>query len=148
MSKPSDNKGLQFAHEIERIVLWAVLVLLLAVTALSTVQLAIDVINVALTSDGLVFLHGEELFKIFEAFFLVLIAVELLETVHIYLQDNVIHVEIVILVAITAVARKVIVLNLEKYEPVAVIGLAALAIALAGAYYLVRRAMRECDLGA
>lgn len=145
MSKPSSNKALNVAHQIERAVLWALLVLLLIVTALSTVQLGIDILHASTTRDGLVFIHGDELFKVFEAFFLVLIAVELLETVHIYLEDNVIHVEIVVLVALTAVARKVIVLNLEKYDPVVVAGLAALAIGLAGAYFLVRKSMHDYD---
>ena len=45
------------------------------------------------------------------AFLLVLIGVELLDTIKAYFRENAIHVEIVVLLAIIAVARKVILLD-------------------------------------
>jgi uncharacterized membrane protein (DUF373 family) len=48
-----------------------------------------------------------------------------------------------LVVALVAVARKVIVLEPKELAPEAVLGLAALALALTIGYYLVKRAGRE-----
>ena len=136
-----DSGPLRYASLIEHGVLWILLGLLLVVAVLATIQLAVDIVGVLLTREGWIVLSADELFFVFEAFFLVLIALELLETVRVYIERNRIAVEIIILVAITAVARKIIVLNVEKYDPVTVIGLAALVIALTGGYFLIRRTM-------
>jgi uncharacterized membrane protein (DUF373 family) len=92
-------------------------------------------------------LEVDELLEIFGFFLLILIGVELLETIKAYLRDNVIHVEIVLEVALIAVARKVIVLDLSKYDGLGVLAIAALIIALAGAFSLERRARRGATAG-
>ena len=56
------------------------------------------------------------------------------------MRYNVIHVEIVLVVALIAISRKVIVLDLAKYDSVTVLAIAALIIALALGFVLVRQA--------
>jgi uncharacterized membrane protein (DUF373 family) len=51
----------------------------------------------------------------------------------------VLHLGIVLEVALIAVARKIVVLDLAKYDGVRVLALSALVITLAGALYLERR---------
>ena len=51
------------------------------------------------------------------AFLLVLIGVELLDTIKAYFHENAIHVEIVVLLAIIAVARKVILIDPTAVNP-------------------------------
>jgi uncharacterized membrane protein (DUF373 family) len=70
---------------------------------------------------------------------LVLIGIELLETIKAYLTENVIHVEIVLEVALIAIARKVIILDIEKYSGLTIVGTAGLILAVAAAYYAVKR---------
>jgi len=140
VDKPQADKALGLAQQVERAVLWILLAALLLVAVLATIQMLVDVVGVSLTVEGLIFLSPDELFFIFEAVFLVLIALELLETVLVYLRENVFHVEAVVLVALTAVARKIIVLNLDSYEWGAVAALGLLIGMLAGGYYLLRRA--------
>ena len=60
-----------------------------------------------------------------------------------YFKDNVIHAEVVLLVAVIAVSRKVILLDLEKYEPIAIIGLGVIIFALGGCYYLIKLSYRN-----
>jgi uncharacterized membrane protein (DUF373 family) len=48
-------------------------------------------------------------------------------------------VEVVVLVAIIALARKIVVLRLEEMDASMIFGMAALIIALAVAYYLIRK---------
>lgn len=83
-------------------------------------------------------LESGEVFGLLGHFLLVLIGLELLETIRAYLDRREFHVEIVILVAIIAIARKVILL--ESPDAGELIGIALLIIALCGGYYLVRRA--------
>ena len=65
-------------------------------------------------------------------------AIELLETIKAYLLTNVIHVEIVLEVALIAIARKVIILDLDKYESLTLVGIAALIAAVALAFLVIK----------
>jgi uncharacterized membrane protein (DUF373 family) len=82
---------------------------------------------------------GKALFGIFGLFLNVLIALELLENVAGYLQSNVIQVELVIVTAMIAIARKIIILDLEKISDLELIGLALSMLALAGSYWVMRK---------
>ena len=74
---------------------------------------------------------------LFGIFLLVLIGIELLDTIKVYLRRNVIHVEVVVLVAIIAMARKVVVLKVEELSGDVVIGIGILILAIAISYFLV-----------
>ena len=69
----------------------------------------------------------------------VLLGLELTETVKMYLIERVIHVEVVFVVALIAVARHVITLDYEHAEPLRLFAVSALVLALTGGYYLLRR---------
>ena len=79
------------------------------------------------------------LMDIFDSFLIVLIGLELLETIKTFLKDNVVHVEVVMLVALIAIARKVIILDYDKYTGLEVMGIGVLIVALAVGYYFIRR---------
>jgi len=79
-------------------------------------------------------------------FLSVLIALELIETVEVYFRSHSIHVEIVVLVAIIALARKVIILDLTKYTPLTLFALGFLLFVLGVTYYLVKRASNAAQL--
>ena len=84
-------------------------------------------------------LNERGLFELFGLFLMVLIAVELMASIHMYMKDKSIHAEMMLLIAITALTRKVVVLDADAYDPMYLIGLAALLGTLIGGYYLVRR---------
>ena len=81
----------------------------------------------------------DQLFEIFGFFLMLLIGVELLETIKAYLSEKVVHSEIVLEVALIAISRKVITLDVKQYEPLSLIGIAALIVTIAIAYYLIKR---------
>lgn len=83
------------------------------------------------------------LLEIFGYFLLVLIGVELLETLKAYLKKDVIHVRVVLEVALIAMARKVIIEEPNTVAGLTLLGIAALILALAIAYYFERQAKRE-----
>ncbi len=73
----------------------------------------------------------------FGAFMAVLIAIEIFINITVYLREDVIHVKIVMATALMAIARKVIILDLEKIEPEYLWGIASVVIAISIGYWLV-----------
>jgi len=69
-------------------------------------------------------------------FLLVLIGVELLETVKMYLTQKTVHVEVVFTVAMIAIARKVIILDIKEVPSLTLIGISAIIVALSAGYSL------------
>jgi uncharacterized membrane protein (DUF373 family) len=84
-------------------------------------------------------LEIDQLLEIFGLFLLVLIGIELLDTMKAYLVEKVVHVEIVFAVALIAVARKVIVLDVAKYPSLTLIAIGVIILALSIGYYLIKR---------
>ena len=122
---------------------FVVLILMTIIVAIAIVELGIILfLDIFDPTDDVLFLEIDELFRIFGFFFIILIGFELVETVEMYFKDNVIHAEVVLLVAVIAVARKVILLDLEKYEPLAVIGLGLVILGLGGCYWLIKQSYR------
>jgi len=76
---------------------------------------------------------------VFAGFLVLLLGIELMETVRMYLTEHVIHVEIVFLVAMIAVGRHVIELDHTRGEPMALFGIAALILALSAGYFLLKK---------
>ncbi|MGQ9838896.1 MAG: phosphate-starvation-inducible PsiE family protein [Cyanobacteriota bacterium] len=80
------------------------------------------------------------LIEIFGLFLNILVALEILENITAYLQKQMIHVELVIVTSLIAVARKIIIFDFEKLGELDLIGLAAATLALSVSYWLVRQA--------
>jgi uncharacterized membrane protein (DUF373 family) len=87
-------------------------------------------------------LDADEMFDLFGFFLLVLVGMELLTSLKQYVRVGAVQVEVVLEVALVALAQKVIILN-PGARPSAVFGLAALILALAGSFWLVRTARRQ-----
>ena len=83
------------------------------------------------------------LLEIFGYFLLVLIGVELIETLKAYLKKDVIHIRVVLEVALIAMARKVIVEEPNTVPGLTLFGIAALILALGIAFHVERQARRE-----
>lgn len=131
----------------EKVIIISLIAMMTLMLLVATINLAYNVFqkfieapNYLITTDGLM--------QIFDSFLIVLIGLELLETIRTYLKDNVVHVEVVMLVALIAIARKVIILDYEKYSGIMVMGIGVLIVALSIGYYFIRRAIyRYCDTG-
>lgn len=76
--------------------------------------------------------------KVFGFFLNILIALELLENITAYLKNHAVQVELVIITSLVAVARKIIILDLEKVDGIELIGLAIAILALSISYLIVR----------
>ena len=120
--------------------------ILVAMLALSIIAATVDLVWVflaGLASAPFNFLTVAELLDVFEVFLLVLIGIELLQTVKDYSTTRRLHVEAVLLVALIAVLRKVITLEVKDLAAPTLFAIAALILALAASYWLMRKAPRD-----
>ena len=117
-------------------------VLLIVVVALSTVDLGF-LIAQDIWKPPRFLIPVQGLLEIFSFFLVILIGVELLETLKGYVKKDVIHVRLVLEVALIAMARKVIILEPNSVTALTLFGMAALISALGLAFYLERKAHRE-----
>jgi uncharacterized membrane protein (DUF373 family) len=125
--------------KFERVIFISLIVMMSLVVLLATIELGWIIIKDIITPP-IFLLEINELFEIFGLFMLVLIGIELLETIDkTYSSKNVNHTKIVMAVAIIAIARKVIILDVEKYSGLALVGIAAIILALSLGYFLVQR---------
>jgi uncharacterized membrane protein (DUF373 family) len=132
---------------IERGIVYTLIAMMAIVLVLATLELAHHVFKSIYESEYLL-INLDRLMDLFGVFLLVLIGIELLDTIKVYLRENVVHVEVVVLVAIIALARKVVVLKIEELDGLMIIGIAILVVALAASYYLIKRAgLMICDMG-
>ena len=81
--------------------------------------------------------------EIFGFFLLLLIGLELLETIKVYLVHQVIRVEIILEVALIAIARKVIILDFEKFDGFITLAMGGLILAIAAAFYIFRKSAAQ-----
>lgn len=128
-----------FLKKFEHAVIVALIFMMIVVVLISTLELGYIIIK-DIMSPPVFWLEIDELLDIFGFFLLILIGVELLETIKAYLAEKVVHSEIVLEVALIAITRKVIILDLKEYDGVTIIGIAALIIAIALAYFFLKRA--------
>lgn len=135
----------KIAKYIEKGIIYALIFMMAAILILATIELGYYLIRNIIQSDYLL-IDLDDLMDLFGVFLLVLIGIELLDTIKVYLKRNVVHVEVVVLVAIIAIARKVVVLKIENLSGEVILGIAGLIIALAIAYYLIKKAgLFICD---
>lgn len=129
---------IEYIKKFEKMIILSLVVMMALVVFLATLELGwiiiMDIIN-----PPIFLLEIDELLEIFGIFMLVLIGFELLETIaKSYLEKTVDHVQIVLAVAIIAIARKVIILDVKDFSGPALLGIAAIILALSIGYYLIK----------
>lgn len=128
----------QFEGTISKILSAGLIVVILAMVF----DLAFVMGRTILTTSPGSFL-GQPVIELFGLFLSVLIALEIMENITAYIRNHVVQVELVIATALTAVGRKIIILELEKVSGLTLIGLAIAIFALAISYWVVRVSHRQ-----
>jgi uncharacterized membrane protein (DUF373 family) len=123
----------------QKIIVLVLVALMAVVLLLSTIELAWIIIKDIITPPVFL-LEIDELLEIFGLFMLVLIGIELLDTIaKTYMDESTDHAQIVMAVAIIAIARKVIILDVKDLSGLALVGIAAIILALSIGYYLIKK---------
>lgn len=123
--------------KVQGLTVSVLMVLLIIVVVLSTVHLGVLIAEEIWTPPRFL-IPVQGLLDIFGYFLLVLIGVELVETLKGYVKD-VDHVRVVLEVALIAVARKVITLEPNNVSGLTLFGIAALILALGVGFYFERQ---------
>lgn len=134
---------IEIVNKFEKAIYALLMILLMIVLIAGVVELGwLMIISLIQTTPWLLETH--EMIAVLGGFLLVLIGVELLDTIKAYFRENTIHVEIVVLLAIIAIARKVILLDpasMTGYEVgVEMMGTGVIIVGLTAGYYLIKKA--------
>jgi uncharacterized membrane protein (DUF373 family) len=76
-------------------------------------------------------------------FFNVLLTMEIVETVKVFNQNHINKIQIVLLVGLIAVTRKILLLDAMHAEPIMEIAVSVLLVSLGACYYLVTRSINK-----
>lgn len=132
-----------FVGKFEELVVAALAVLLIVIV---TVLLAIifylfatNVGSIARGADSISEVQQAAL-RAFSGVLLVLLGLEILDTVKVYFLEHSMRVELVLLVGLIAMGRHVLEVDLHHIDPIILFGFSGLTLALAISYYLVKRA--------
>ena len=133
----------KFLKKFEHYIVIGLLGMMVVVVFLGTVELAVVLVEQMFKQPIKILLNINEMLEIFGFFLMILIGLELIETMKVYLVEESVHVEIIFLVAIIAVTRKVIILDIKSLEPLTMLELAALILALSFGYYALKKALKH-----
>jgi uncharacterized membrane protein (DUF373 family) len=138
--------NMDFIGTVEKFekIIYAGLIIMLMVVLLATMLDLAVLLYLSLVQVSPYILESHEMILVLGAFLLVLIGVELLDTIKAYFRENAIHVEIVVLLAIIAVSRKVILLDPTGMNGIEygfeLMGIGVIVVGLAAGYYLIKKA--------
>lgn len=145
MKLPTDDL---FIAYLQKIIHWSVRIL----AVLMVFVIFMGVIDVGWTiyqklmAEPVYILTISDMLATFGAFMAVLIAIEIFINITIYLRENAIHVKIVMATALMAIARKVIILDLNETSYLHVIAIGVVVLAMSVGYWLIHRLPRESHM--
>lgn len=129
------DRGLGLA---KKAIVIAIMIMMLIAVIVIVVALAGTILELVADETPYIW-EKEDFLKFFSFLLLAIIGLELLDTIYVIIKESKIHVETVLLVAVTAVARELIVYDYEKAQGATLIGIATVMIGIAAAYYLVKK---------
>jgi uncharacterized membrane protein (DUF373 family) len=124
---------------VEKGIVNVLMVLMVIVLIFATIDLIYTLV-IGLVGPPLLVLTLESLLEVFGAFLLVIVGLELLDTIKTYCRKQVVHAEVVLLAAVIAIARKAITLDFKVLTPTTAFGIAGLILTLSVGYFLVKHA--------
>ncbi len=123
--------------KFERIIVLILMSFMMIAVLIATIEVGV-ILWQQLVTPPFMLLNVKEMMEVFGFILMVIIGLELLETIKAYLDKHVIHVEVVLLVALVAVARKVIILDYKEVQPMMLFAISALVLSLSVGYFVVR----------
>jgi len=136
---PDERLWVRVLRNFEQTIIFVMTGLLMIVVSVSTLEFGWLLLRDLEAIRGRM-LDVEQMLELFGFSLLILIGVELISTLKVYVREGAVHVEVVLEVALIAMAQKVIVLDTARAGGLSLLGVAALILTLAGAFWLVRAA--------
>lgn len=122
------------------------------IIALFVVSEAVDVIYsiytslVTTTSFHELLIHDTETDQVIKTIFNIFIGLELLQTIKMYFEEKLIRGEMILLIALTAISRKLIIMDYAHTAGMENIGLGILIAALGLGYYFIKKTNSKREL--
>ncbi len=135
-----EKKVVKIITDVEMVIYLILMVILIAILIFSTYELAYLIIVALFFDDSLLKLETKGILAAFEFFLLILIGLELMETIKSFLENRKIQVEIVIILAIIAVARKIIIIDPLTITNDVLFGIGVVVFALTAGYFFIKKA--------
>jgi uncharacterized membrane protein (DUF373 family) len=132
-----DESFLSGIHKVENLVSKILSIALIVVILVSLYDLVL-ILSTDLLKEPAGFFN-KTLIEIFGLFLNILIALELLENITAYLRKHIVQVELVVVTALIAVARKIIIFDPKQYDKIDLIALSVASLALAASYWMIRK---------
>lgn len=136
LSRTHHDPLIRFLHPVIAFCVRILAVLMVIIIAFGVMDVAY-VLFQSLASPPYYLLDVGDIFQIFGAFMVVLIGIEIFINIRMYLGSSTLPIKLVIATALMAIARKFIILDLDKTEAVYVLALAAAMIGLGVTYWLI-----------
>ncbi|MFL9828345.1 phosphate-starvation-inducible PsiE family protein [Rhodoplanes sp. SY1] len=130
-----EDRMMNVLHHIIRGAVRA-LAILMVVTILWGVVDVISALYYQVFVPSIEGLRARDIIVVFGSFLAVLIAIEIFLNITLYLRDDVVHVRLVVATALMAIARKVIIFDFEKIEPMYILATGIVVLALGVVYWL------------
>lgn len=132
-------------EKIERVVFKILTYILLVYIAAEVIELVYGFIQAAMANDDplrLIF-SRTRMQEVLQVFFTILISVELIDTFEHHMHHKAVKAINILLIGLMAIGRKLIAFDASHADGMVSFGLAALVLALAVGYYLIKKATPE-----
>ena len=129
---------LDFLDRFEKGVVIFLIGLMVLTVTLVTIELAVLLVK-DIAAHPRYLIGIDELLDVFGMFLLVLLGLELLETIKAYLVEHAIHVEVVMVVALIAISRKIVILDVKEMQSLTLFAIGMIILTLSVGYYLIAR---------
>jgi len=130
---------LNLLKRFERFLIQVLMIMMAFILLLATADLGWTIIKDIIQTRS-PFISVDQLLELFGLFMLVIIGIELLETImKTYLTQGIPHYEVVLSVAIIAIARKVIILDIKETSSLSLVGIASIILSLTVGYYFMKK---------
>jgi len=137
-----DLKGQDYLGLFKKSVIYLVMAMIAIVIVAIVYTMGVMIYRLSTDSDFL-FADKTDVLSVIGFFLLAVIALEVLDVLSLYTKTHVIHVEVVVLIALTSVARELIVFDFENSDGLLISGVGILVAALAVAYYFIKRVRHD-----
>ncbi len=142
LSEQHEDPLIRGLHRIIRFSV-KILAIMMALVILWGVADVIYMLYLQVVEPPMLLLTVTDIFQMFGAFMVVLIAIEIFVNIRLYLGTDILPVKLVIATALMAMARKIIVLDITETPAEYVFGIAAAVAALGLTYWLISREKDE-----
>lgn len=127
----------RYLNILQKSIIYFLLIIISILLVVAILDVIIQLYN-GITDNSLTEFIKTQFTQLIGLFLTILIGVELLEAVKAFLKEEIVHVEIVVLVAIIAISRKVIVWEISSIGYMELIALALMLLALAATYWVIK----------